>query len=777
MSSKEAAVKSPGDARLFGAALGMMFLSGAAALIYEVVWMRMLSRVFGVTVYAVVVLVAIYMAGLALGAAAAARFRGERDWLRVYAWLEAGAGALALICTALMVQLPSWFARWAADAPMPAWARALWAIPVLLPPTVMLGATLPVLTSFWARLEKESGAKIQSGVGLLYGLNTLGAMTGLAGAAFGTIGIWGERTTVLCAATLNGAAAVAAFALSGRRQSAAPAEPAALSGSAKLVLWLFALSGFCTLGYEILWSRQLIPLLGNSTYAFSMVLIMYLGGIGLGSFWAARRAARTVEPLRMFGLLEVFLAAAALLSLALYRFIGLRMNSYVLLYSPMYSLRDFLLMTGEATLMILPASLLMGLLFPLAAQSVTARREAAGATVGRLYAFNTVGGILGSLAVGFGGMAWLGTHRSFLVLAALNVGIGLSALFVARGARAWRPSLGEWAAAGMIVAFAAYAWRDPTLEILKPRLAESMQWPDGRVLFHEESPAATTTGYAAGPGRVLLINGIMTSGDGPAGAIMAALPNALMESPHSTLVICFGAGGTFRAAVALGGEVDAVELVDQVPRHTGDFFPDAPSYLHGPNRRIFLDDGRNFLLRSTRRYDSIIVDAAPPLFSAGTVNLYTREFQTLAREHLTEQGIFALWLPLPAFEEDHWPILRAMTEVFPHVAVWNEEGLAGILCLGSRRPLTWNAGALDERLRDRGAYRVTDLTEREIAVGFHINESQLRAFLQSYRAVTDDWPVTEFPLRHFLARQSVQFSSDFVLKAAVPPAGTGKQSP
>jgi len=249
-----------------------------------------------------------------------------------------------------------------------------------------------------------------------------------------------------------------------------------------------------------------------------------------------------------------------------------------------------------------------------------------------------------------------------------------------------------------------------------------------------------------------------------------------MESPRSTLVICFGAGGTYRAAVALGGEVDAVELVDQVPRHMGDFFPDAPHYLSGPNRRIFVDDGRNFLLRSKRRYDLIIVDAAPPLFSAGTVNLYTREFQTLTREHLTEEGIFTLWLPLPSFENDHWHILRAMTEVFPHVAVWNEEGLAGILCLGSRRPLAWNIAALDRRLQERGAHQVTDLTGREIAAGFRVNEARLRDFLGPYRAVTDDWPVTEFPLRHFLAHQSLQFDSNFILKLQRPAQGRARHS-
>lgn len=763
------------------AVLAMMFLSGAAALIYEVVWLRILARSFGVTVHAVSALVSLYMLGLALGSAAAARANRGRDWLRIYAWLEAGAGLSALAATQLMKGLPGLVSSLSGEEPLSSVLRAALAAPLIIPPTALLGATLPALTRFWTAAAPEGvGGEGQAGVGRLYGANTMGAMVGLLIAGFWTIGEWGETATVGIAAGLNLAAAGLAFYFSGRGLAQTTAEAAggtppaagtATAGRTRFVLALFAVSGFCALGYEILWSRQLILLLGNSTYAFTLVLAVYLLGIGLGSHLSARVSSDGELPLKTFGLIELFLAAAAAASLAAFRFIGTRMDAPAYLYSPLNSTGDLIVMAAQALVMIGPAALLMGLIFPLAARLCAGGEGGAGTSVGRVYAWNTVGGIFGAFAAGFWGISVLGAHGSFMLLIALNAVVGLAAL-VAAGVRAQgrfdRRPAGILAA---LLALCCYARKDPTLEIIEGRL--KLAHATGyEILFHDESPAATITGAALNAGRrTLLVNGIDTAGTGDAGTIMAVLPDAFLDVPRSALVICFGAGNTFRTASQLAGRdparrVDVVDLVADIPKRMPSYYPDAAEHFGAAGRRVFIEDGRQFLLRAKSRWDSVIVDASPPLYSAGTVNLYTTEFFGLVRGRLTPDGIFTLWLPLLSFEDDYWSIIRGMTEVFPHVSVWYHPGLSGFLVFGGAREFAWPRGELERRLRARTRPGIpAGIDEAFIRSYFILDERELRERVKDRSPVTDDRPTVEFPLKRFLRREPVMGSARFLLRA------------
>ncbi|MEK7747150.1 MAG: hypothetical protein AAB576_10825, partial [Elusimicrobiota bacterium] len=349
-----------------------------------------------------------------------------------------------------------------------------------------------------------------------------------------------------------------------------------------------------------------------------------------------------------FGRLELALSAAALLSLWTYGRLALASPDPDLLYSPLRSASDLPVLAAKTLLIVLPSSFLMGLLFPVAAR-IASPQGAAGPAVGRVYAFNTAGGILGALWAGFAGVSLFGAHRSFFLLALLNGLVGLLALALVREREARPRTFAPEAALCFLIALlGALSWKDPALDALRPRLARAL--PGSFILFHDESPAGTATGVFSERDRFLLINGILTAGVGINGTLMAALPNLMLENPESTLIICLGAGATLRAAHRLGGEVGVVELVDAVARHLPDFQPDLAGLFEKPRRRLVVEDGRNHLLRSRRRYDSIIVDASPPLYSAGTANLYSREFLALARGRLTEQGIFTLWLPLYSFE-------------------------------------------------------------------------------------------------------------------------------
>lgn len=754
------------------AALAMMFLSGASALIYELVWMRMLVRAFGITVHAVCALVSLYMGGLALGAAVSARRLGRRDWMRVYAWLEAGAGLAALACTGLMRELPRLIASLAADAPPSTALRLALAAPLLLPPTALLGATLPVMARWWTTdAASEAKDRTQGMVGRLYGANTLGAALGLLLAGFWTIGQWGESASVALAAALNLAAALLAFAFSVRRNSAPPtpvaAAPGRLPRRARFALTLFAASGFCCLGYEILWARQLVLLLGNSTYAFSAILTVYLLGTALGSRFSTWVANESVEPLATFGLIELLLAVCIGASLAEFRVLGMALNTPEYLFSLLVSRWDFALLALQAAVMVGPAAFVMGLLFPLAARLCSDGGAEDGAALGRAYSWNTVGGIAGSMAAGFWGIAHFGAHGTFLALAGLNAAVGLAALAAAGSLRPGRIDVRAVVLLASLVALGLFVRKDPTLDILKGRLRRGFG-SSFQILFHDESPAAAITGVSMGGTKALLVNGIHTAGSGADGTAMAVLPDLFVAKPRAALIVCFGAGNTFRAASLLAGadparRVDAVELVADIPRRMPAFYDDAAQHLEAPGRRVIIDDGRQFLLRSRSHYDYIIVDAAPPLYSAGTVNLYAREFLQLARARLTPGGVFALWLPLYSFEDDYWRIMRAMADVFPHVALWSKPSMSGMLVFGSQEEFSWPRGELDRRLAARGSAALAGgLREAEIRSGFVAGEQRLREKLAGYQPVTDDLPSTEFPLPRFLRGEKLMVDTKFL---------------
>ncbi len=641
-----------------------------------------------------------------------------------------------------------------AGGPVPALARLLLAAPALLPATVLLGATLPVMT-------RHAGSP-----GRLYAANTLGAALGAAAAAFFVIGELGETAAILIAASANAAAALTAFALTTREAAHAPDRAATgAAPRARVVAALFALSGFCALAYEVLWSRQLVPLIGNSTYAFSMVLIVILLGIGLGSTAAA--PTKQEDAFERFAFLLLGLGAAAAVGAAAYRFLGMSADSPDFLYSPLRRFSDIPMLGVETAVIVLPAAVLMGALFPAAVAA--GRRGGEDASAGRLYAWNTVGGILGSLWAGFVGAAWLGPHRSWLLLAGVQTGAGLAAVAVARPRRAR-----AFAAAGLaaVAALAAvYARHDPTLEMLAARLDRAGS-KDHSILFHDRSAAATITGVSFPTGMNLYINGIETSGNGPLGALMVILPDLMVDRDDSNLVICLGAGNTFRAASRLARKVDGVELVGDVAKRMTVFHPDLAEHLARPGRALYIEDGRNFLLRSKDRWDVIVVDAAPPLYSAGTVNLYTMEFLRLTRAHLTPGGIFALWLPTKSFESDYWRILAGMSAAFPHVALWGQMQANGFLILASEAPLERPAGFFDRRIKERlGDFSKSKFDERVVRSGFRYSEEEIRARVKDIEPVTDDRPTVEFPLLRFWRAENVTEDNLFLeeMRARTPP--------
>ena len=479
-------------------------------------------------------------------------------------------------------------------------------------------------------------------IGALYALNTLGAMSGVLAGGFVLIGEIGETRTMLIGIAINALVAAVALALSPTRgastapnsNAAAPSSPAAIKPMShrirRNVLICLFLSGFVSLALEIVWSRMLALYDGTSIYAFSGMLAVMLAGIGLGG-WFGGRVERWKDPLLALARLELGIALFAAIGLATFAW---GIHSSILLRP--------LIMVG-------PAALLLGVAFPVAVRCYADYANSIGRRVGELYAWNTAGCILGSLAGGFMLVPLCGTATTGAILCGLAVAASLVLFAVRpRGLRAIRL---KDVLLVVITVFCIAVIGDPYRDVIRDyRLPQEPGW---QVFEQVEEAAATTTaaGIPEDPmARHLLVNGFGVTMLVTGNKLMAHLPLWLADSPHDALVICMGMGTTFRSMSRHTDiDVTVVELVPAVPRFMHYYHSDADRVLAQPNTHVVVDDGRNFLLMHPRQFDVITIDPAPPLCSAGTVNLYSEEFCRLCPQHIRPGGVVCLWVP-PAAE-------------------------------------------------------------------------------------------------------------------------------
>lgn len=726
-------------------ALVAAFLSGAAALVYQSVWLRMLTRCFGVTAEAAAILLSLFFAGLAAGSWMAGRVRRppSHGWAAAYAGLEVAGAAAAVLASACFLALPG----------LPDGAALLLAGPALLLPTTLFGAALPVL----ARASPDASGL----AGRLYAANTAGALAGVLAGGFVLVATLGERGSLGGAFLLNMTAAGLGARQGRSRCPGAPTrEP--VPGGAPSTAWAYMAAGFCGLGWEVLWTRKLTMLLGNSSYAFSLVVAALLAGTAMGAWMAALRV-ETCDARRALGFLLIAAAGAAAWGLALLGFLLVRLDDPRYLYSPLVGLGDLPRMALYAAVVVLPAAVAQGAMFPFAARALGTQ---AGTGLARAYAWNTAGGIAGSAAAAFLLSPVLGGQAAFLALCALSAAAGGALLAGERRREDMPPprpwSRPVWAAAAVCVLGIFAARHDPTLASLARRFARARGEPLP-VLFHDDTPAGMVTGFRDGRGGLLVLDGIVTAGTGPNGALMAALPQALAVRPGPTLVVGMGAGVTLGAAARLG-PVDVAELNGGVVRRVTVFQPGLAAVLSRPDVHVFRGDGRRLLLRSPRRYAVVVVDISPPLFSAGAVNLYTEDFFRIVLARLESGGVLALWLPLPGFAQDYLSILAGLRAVFPSVRPWTHPALSGgFLVFASSSPLDWGPGELELRLAERvRPFLLERLDEKAVLEGFRMSPSALSHRLAGARPVTDDSPRTAYPLGRFLSGEPLEWSPAFL---------------
>ena len=698
--------------------LALFFLSGACSLVYEVIWVRMLLVVFGVSAHAVSTVLASFMAGLALGGLYFGRATDRRaERLRTYGRLEIAIGVCALVVPFIIGALDEAYVlsfRLSGESPFfAAVTRLALAFAVLIVPTTLMGATLPVMSKF--AVDRIAGTG--STVGGLYAVNTFGAAVGVFVAAFillPSVGVTGA--TYLGAATnlLIGATSLLLSRtwaevqtrehdIAAEEHPVVPRPTVRHDSSEALPTWMrpltlvaFGLSGFTALGYEVVWTRLLTILhKAATTLSFSTILIAFLLGLASGGAASARLADRGRDPALAFGAIEMLIGLFGLASIAL---LGGGVAYFSFLESAFSLSPEADLLIVAVVVMFVP-TFLMGAVFPIAVRLQVTGLQSVGRRIGDLYAANTGGAIAGSLAAGFVLIPLLGTQLTIQALAWTNVVLGVVLLLAGPLTRLGR----KWALVA-VLALPAVALEVAVPGDLFARLLDQVD-PQGELIYYSEDVGGTVSVYQIADGhRSLRVNGTGEVRTDHAAMqtfrTLGNLPLLLHPEPEKALVVAFGGGVTLSAAELHGLErLDCVEVVPAVFGAAG-YFAEYNNGIAGrfdsSHINLIAEDGRTHLLRTDERYDVIICDATHPT-TADSWLLYTREFYDLCRRGLKDGGLLAQWVPLHGLTaEDYRVILRTFRSTFPHVSVWLNEIYT--ILLGSFDPLHIDYARLQRRL-------------------------------------------------------------------------------
>ena len=713
-----------------------VLVSGAAGLIYEVVWARYLSLFLGITTYAHTAVLTAFMVGLAAGS----YFIGQRSSkikrpLRLYGWLEIGIGLYAAITPWLVLFLQSIYTQLTPTLGLTGLGaqliRFLLAFLGLLIPTFFMGGTLPLLIQGLTQQRDQ----LAQNTGRLYGINTFGAAIGSFLAGYILLPALGMRSTIFFTVGLNVGVGLlilylfkpVTFPLPNREAKAKTkqknSKPIQLTTTqARLLIIAFALSGFAALIYETAWIRALTLVIGSSVYAFSTTLATYLAGIGLGSLWYTRLAKRTEGSKRVLfnskdanGRLQQI--ALLLFGIAFSAIVGLGvmtllpkwfLHAYASgLHNSFILFQAFIFLLCFA-IMLLP-TLIMGGMFPLIINLWSSQSQSVGQTVGSAYAANTVGTIGGAIAGGLLLLPTLGVQGSIYTAVAISCSIA-TILWLAASSKigsSFRQLFAPLTAVGLILLAIWWlpGWNQSLMSsgvfynpgrwlteegTIKPTISQS----NHKILYYKEGIDGIVSVVDNGSQRLLAINGkteASSHSDLPTQMMISHLPLLMHPNPQNTLIIGLGSGITAGSASthATITNLDVLEISPEVLAASAYFTPENNDVLNDPRLNLIVADARNFMLADSTPYDVIISQPSNPWIS-GISNLFTQEFFEMAKARLAHDGIMTQWVQSYSMStEDLQTILYTFQTVFPHVSLWMP--LSGdLVMIGSNEPHSLN---------------------------------------------------------------------------------------
>lgn len=769
--------------------LVLFFFSGATSLVYEVVWMRRLSLVFGHSIFSVSTVLTTFMSGLALGSYLGGRWsdRWRKEgmtgprFVHLYGKLELFIGVWGVLSLVLLNLVETSFLSLSAGGVAQLALRLFIFVAsflVLLPPTTAMGATLPVFTQALVFKKEQAGARLSQ----IYGLNTLGACFGAALGGLALLPWLGLVKTVALTALGNLAIAAAAYQWSTRLEESplpepgevAPAEQSTSQGSS-LLPFVFGLSGFAGMVYQLGWTRALVLSIGSSTYSFSIILTTFLAALGLGSFLYKRLFRDRAPRVGHFAVLQILIALSALV-------VSLLMG-----YLPFLKLRlvgalgeSFAAVVAADTaivfLLLLTPALGLGLTFPLVTHLYTERLEELGRRLGEAYSANTVGAIAGSFLGGFVCIPALGLLGTIKLAAAANL---LGGVVLTAGARSGRKAaLGLGTASVLLLVFTPQ-W-NLALLTAGVGIGRDKGWLEPDPIFYRDGVTSTVTvKLNAGLYPVLQVNGkadaSFAPGDRTTQLLLGLIPAALHPAPEQVAVIGFGSGQTPVALLSSPGvkKVLCAELEPAVMEAKKFFAPFDEGFLDDPRLEIVEDDGRSFILGSPQKFDLIVSEPSNP-WIAGIGNLYTEDFYQGCLEKLNSGGLMGQWCHIYAMSDrDIQLIYRTFFRVFPQGAVYRTSP-GDLLLIGAREEVALTPARLEQLYAEgKGSgfwLHSLNLPRSAMLAGtFLASRDQVVSYLDSLPAGFEQGPVNrdDLPLLEFQAPLNL-FKTGFAEAAYAP---------
>ncbi len=776
------------------------FFSGAGCLIYELVWSRYLTLVFGASVYAIASVTACFMLGLALGSwiigKTVDRVSKQRN---VLIWVLIGTGIYGFLSPVIF----NGVARLTEYIPQNVYnidylrnmIRLGLSFLILIPPTFLMGGTFPGFIKLFNGICGQDIRSVGKEAGKLYSLNTLGGVMGAFGAGFFLIRFLGMKNTVYLAAIIYFICGSLLFlfnreftgknaknkAPGGKTREIKPgktklAQKGSLGSGAEVrpysskiivgALAVFAVSGFTSLAYEVLWTKVLTLFFRDSIYDFTIVLSAFLSGIVIGSYFCAKWIGKSNNPLAPLALTEILIGIFSMVSLFLisrFPYIASFLQSMPKLYAQFgnnYWVTAVAIRFGYAFLVVLIPTSLFGTTFPLVSKITTTNFQKLGSGIGLMNGLNTLGATLGSLLAGFVFIVLMGIQKSIMLMAFLNIGIGLILLgLVSFHNRKLKPALMTTSfIAVLIIAVLIPRWDKLRMStnIIDPK--QPIEQILSLLYYHEDAYGITSvTEFKPRQIKILTTNRLFSQNTSAMMGLedhrrLGHIPLLLHPNPHTVLVIGLGAGISLRGVSEHQlAAVDCVEISGGVIQAARYFARENNHVLNNPNIRFIIDDGRNYISVTKQKYDVIIGDILFPM-SSGSGNLFSREYFTLCKKHLQPGGLMCQWLPAHQLSLDELKIIiKTFKAVFPSASVWY--GMIGgsvpvVGCIGTNGKFSIDFNSLQKKYRD--PLLVNYLQESNLdnpyifLSNFIMAGEAVDAFTLNQPLNTDDHPVVEF---------------------------------
>ncbi len=745
------------------------FLSGFSSLVYETLWLRFFTRILGNSSQAVAIILIVFMSGLGCGSILGARIcKGNWNKLLVYLLLEVGIAVSGLLSYVITNHVSYFLYESGLSPTLFAGINNFIISIFIFTSTTLMGATYPIILASICRFNADR----EKWTSILYGTNTFGAVLGVLVSGFFLIGEIGEFHTLLTAVFINTFIVILIFFFiksskltyslyeTGNEFVDSMIKKENIISIQKrfkqpMILYAF-FCGFISLAFEIFWTRKMVFWNGSSIYSFTTMLGVFLGGTFLGSFTAniflnKQKFNYSAILKNLSSALTILLILSPITFYLISLIPGINSEKDFFVYSfSQFVLGPFLL--------IFPITFILGFIFPIyVSECDKTENFAAGEQAGFIYGINTIGAIFGAFIARFVLLPYIGTSSSIIIAGTLFLSCDF---FVFKRYNSKRYLYFFPFIIG-IISFTIYF--DPIRQIISNRLQNHIERSDYEVYFNKEDSLALTTAFEKKlDGRnikQLWVNGIGMTKICTETQLMAHLPLNLTEKPSSMAIICLGMGttlvsGSYYESLKV---IDVIELVPNVIKCFKYFFPDEIALLNDKRISFINADGRNYLLCTKKKYDVITIDPAPPIYSAGTVNLYSKEFHKICLDKITDNGSVCLWVPNGYFSEIKL-ILNTFIQSYPYTYFWSGPKNWGIYCIGRKTPIlkpeiSENL-SLNEINNDLNKYSKEERFSynRFFNDYFMFDGHLAKQFFEmsELEIIEDNYPYTEFPINRYI---------------------------